>query len=108
MITWAPWVLPALGGDSSSLWSAVVQAEPVPDNMRVPMESGSLGQQIATMLHRALFSLSLGGDGRCLPTGNPGLFPQSCFQVTAPGLHDMKGAGTTLEGGFPLWQCVHL
>lgn len=70
MITWAHWVLPALRGDSSSLWSAVVQAEPVPDSMRVPTESRSLGQQITTMPHRVLFNLSLGGDSRCLPTGN--------------------------------------
>lgn len=43
------------------------------------------------------FSLSLGGDSSCLPAGNPGLFPHSCFQVTARGLHDTQGAGTTLK-----------
>lgn len=42
---------------------------------RVLSQSGSLGRQITTVLHRALFKQSLGGDSRCLPFGNPGLFP---------------------------------
>lgn len=69
-------VLPVGRSDSYNLWSAMVQAGLMPGTgTRVLSESGNLGQQITVMLHRALFKLSLGGDSRCLPFGNPGLFP---------------------------------
>lgn len=69
-------VLPVGTSDSYNLWSAMVQEGLMPGTgTRVLSESGSLGQQITAMLHRTLFKLSLGGDSRCLPFGNPGLFP---------------------------------
>lgn len=73
-ITWAHSVLPVGRSDNYGVWSALVQVELMP-GMRVPSESRSLGQQITTMLHRALLRLSLGGNSRCLPSGNPSLFP---------------------------------